>query len=286
MEDPGESQETEAAPAAEHSGKLAILKEIGQKTFSGASLLLKKLGLFLLLILIPLALLAYPAYLVASRLLQYSGSSLIEARLVSIDVRTVDIGEEKADFLTPRKHVEAHFLFRDDKGNAYQPMQQMRWPAPGIKRKLAKEYEAGDVYNLYLLPDKQVEMDWVVAKDTFLQLTVLMAAVMGASILMFLLWKRLAQRMPGLMAAFPAATAKSIVVGQLIALLMAVIMTAILYQAPLMVPPAIYLGIYWSLTLLLALLFRLLVFEGPPQPPAVIDDEDDLRTRRSRAIGA
>lgn len=217
---------------------------------------------------LPLLLVAYPAWRIAARMLDYSAASTVEAKLTAIDIRTVEIGQDQASLFEARKHYDVVFDFEDDKEKQYAAMAEMSWPAPGLKRRLEDEYPAGDTYTLYLLPDQSVAMDAMVTRDSTYRLTGLMSLVFVASALFFMLWKRLARRWPSAMPRFPAATEKSIMLGQLIALVVAGLLAVAISFNPLAINTWLYAGGYWGLVAFISLSLRLLVFADIAAAPA------------------
>lgn len=276
VEDPQE-QDQEATPpieAASSAVKLAWLKAVWARASMGFVRLARCLGLFLFMTILPLLLVAYPAYRIVPRLLDYASAISIEATLQRFDIHTVERDQDEVSWFESRKHIDVVFYFKDAQGTEYAAVIERPWPSPGLRRKLSDEYAAGDEYSLLRLPDQRVLMEEQVAKEGFMYLTILMALVFLASLPFFLLWKRLAQRQPDSMPAFPVAGAKSFMVGQLVALVLAGMLTFMMAYAPAVrVPPAFYLAGYWGLALFLAIALRLLVFDAPtPMPPEVIKE--------------
>lgn len=255
--------ETEAPPPA--SGRLAGL---GRGAIKALGHFLPKLGLFLFIIAVPVLLAAYPAWILSAHLLDYSRASTIEAELTAIDIRTVEIGQDQASPFEARKHYDVVFHFKGDKGQQYAAIAELSWPQSGLKRKLNSQYVIGDPYTLYLLPNNTVAIDEMVATSSYYRLTGLMGLAFLGSALFFMLWKRLAHRLPATMPGFPAAMQKSLMLGQLVALLLAGLLAVAITYQPLVIGAWLFVGGYWGLTAFLALSLRLLVFEDTVPPPA------------------
>lgn len=227
---------------------------------------LPKLGLHIFLIVLPIIILFYPAYLVASRLADYQKATTIEATFTGVTIEDVRLSDRSASLLGSNRHFNIVFTFDAGQGKTYLSTQQKSWPAPGLRKDLEAQHAAGDRHTLYLLPDKKAVMEEVVAKDAFLRHTGLMATFLCATLLYYLLKSRLASRWPSQLSTPSRAMAKSVLLGQTIALLIASMFIAIVEIAPIMVPTWLYLCAYGVLALLLCLSLRLLVFEDPPIP--------------------
>lgn len=227
---------------------------------------LPKLGLHIFLIALPIIILFYPAYLVASRLADYQKATTIEATFIRVNIEDVRPSDRSASLLGSNRHFNIEFTFDAGQGKTYLSTQQKSWPAPGLRKDLEAQHAAGDLHTLYLLPDKKAVMEEVVAKDAFRRHTGLMAILLCATLLYYLLKSRLASRWPSQLSTPSRAMAKSVLLGQMIALLIASMFIAIVEISPIMVPTWLYLCAYGALALLLCLSLRLLVFEDPPIP--------------------
>ncbi len=279
MAEAEENQEPEAESSQPRPSRWAGFTASLRGTARSVGGFLPKLGLFLFMLALPLMLVAYPAYLLSARLLDYSRASTIDARLTSIEIRTVELGEDQTSLIEARKHYDVVFEFKGDKGQRYASVAEMSWPAPGLKRKLEDEYAVGDAYTLYLLPDHSVEMDEIVASDLFYRMTGLMGLAFLASALFFMLWKRLARRMPSVMPRFPSATQKSIMVGQLVTLVISGLLSVVVSISPLAIDCWLFAAVYWGLAAFISLSLRLLVFaDAAPQP----EPEEPKKAARPR----
>lgn len=227
---------------------------------------LPTLGLHIFLIILPLIIVFYPAYLVAARLADYQKATTIEATFIRVTIEDVRPSDRSASLLGSNRHFNIEFTFDAGHGKTYLSTQQKSWPAPGLRKDLEAQYAAGDRHTLYLLPDKKTVMEEVVAKDAFLRHTGLMAILLCATLLYYLLKSRLASRWPSQLPTPSRAMAKSVLLGQTIALLIASMFIAIVEISPILVPTWLYLCAYGVLALLLGLSLRLLVFEEPPTP--------------------
>lgn len=270
-----EEQETEASE--EQPGQRSVWRDIAQATRHAVMKIIRSIvpaiGLFLFMVGLPLLLIAYPAYLVSGRLADYAAATTVEAKLMDIDIRTVELGQDQTTLFEARKHFDVVFYFQDAQQHKHAALVEMSWPAPGLKRKLSAQYPVGETYTLYRLSDQSVMVDDFVARSILYRMTALMALVLAATGLFFLLWKRLAARMAERMPAFPVAGAKSLMVGQLGTLVIAGLLDLLASGSPGMVTWPAYLGAYWGMVLLISLSLRLLVF-APPAPvvsPAVPD---------------
>lgn len=281
MEEPQENTEVVAAdpePAKPKRFNIAAATDHLAKAIFG---FLPRFGLLLFMTLTPLLLAAYPVYILAGRLVDYSAAEMVEAKYVGMDINTEEGGDEPSS--SAKKHIKVALAFEDDNGKKYVSVFEKSWPAPGLKRKLEDHYQSGDIYTLYLIHDKDIVTDDEVAKDTFRRLTCLMALVFMGSGLFFLLWHRLAVRMPQILPMGSLATAKSVMFGQLVTLLMASLLLAILSYSPIIVQPLMYLGAYWGLAIFISLSLRLLLFEEPHVPPPPEAEKSDThRTERPR----
>ncbi len=273
-------EHAEPATTPSRTNPLAVWGSRAAKWMVG---FLPKMGLFLFMVLLPVLMLAYPAYRVSERLTIYAQARNVDARLTDIDIRTVETGQDQASLFESRKHFDVMFAFEGEQKKKYVAVAEMSWPSPGLHRKLSSEYVIGDTYTLYLLPDQSIVMDDEVARDSFHRLSCLMGLVFCGTAVFFLLWKRLAGRIPRFMPTFPSATQKSFMLGQLIALVVAGIMSVLITLNPLAVNPWLFVGVYWGLTLFVTLSLRLLVFEGTPAVPASVEKPEEPRPRGAGA---
>jgi hypothetical protein len=279
VEDPKKENE-ETPPAAETPKGFSLINNSGLKVIKAVGALLPRMGLFLFISAIPLIIVAYPAYLIAPRLLDYPAATIVQAKLAGVEVKTIDSNDDQASFLKAKRYIAVDFSFEDGSGKKYITAVKKSWPSPGLKRKLDNQYEVGATYTLYLLEDKSVVLDEEVAKDKILRLTMLMGLFFVASVLLFLLWHRLVGRKPDILPGYPDAMAKSIMLGQLITLLLSAALAAMVAYSPTMVVPELmYLGAYGGLFVLLSLSLRLLVFEKK-QPPAPEPEPEKKQARR------
>jgi len=227
---------------------------------------LPKLGLHIFLIALPIIILFYPAYLVASRLADYQKATTIEATLIRVTIEDVRPSDRSTSLLGSSRHFNIEFTFDAGQGKTYLSTQQKSWPAPGLRKDIEAQHAAGDLHTLYLLTDKNAVMEEVVAKDAFRRHTCLMAIFLCATLLYYLLKSRLTSRWPSQLSTPSPAMAKSVLLGQTIALLIAFMFIAIVDISPIMIPTWLYLCAYGVLALLFCLSLRLLVFEDPPIP--------------------
>lgn len=245
--------------------------------------LVPKVALLLFMLALPLALVAYPAYRMTGRLLDYSAASTVEAKLTDIDIRTVELGQDQTTLFEARRHYDVVFYLDGPKGQKYASAVEMSWPAPGLKRRLENQYPVGDAFTLYLMPDHAIELSDAVAKDAIYRLSGLMGLVFVAFAIFFMLWKRLSGRMPAIMPRFPVAIAKSFMIGQSVALAISGLLAVLLSFAPIaLISAELYVSAYWGVTLVISLMLRLLVFSNPPQAAAATP-EAPVDTRKVRA---
>lgn len=252
----------ESAPA-----KYAFsIRSAGPALLAAAGRSLPTLGLHIFLIVLPIIILFYPAYLVALRLADYQKATTIEATFIRVTIEDVRPADRSVSLLGSNRHFNIEFTFDAGQGKTYLSAQQKSWPAPGLRKDLEAQHAAGDLHTLYLLPDKKAVMEEVVAKEAFRRHTGLMALLLCATLLYYLLKSRLASRWPSQLSRPSRAMAKSVLLGQTIALLIASMFIAIVEISPIMVPTWLYLCAYGALALLLCLSLRLLVFEDPSIP--------------------
>lgn len=277
MAEQEENQESEAAEAApEKPRRLAAFTAVGGRVAKSLGGLLLKLAVFLFLLVLSFGLFAYPAYRLSLRIIDYAQAHTVEAKLGSIDIRMVEVGQDQVSLFESRKHYDVVFEFKGDKGQKYSSVSEVSWPAPGLKRKLENQYQTGETYTLYLLPDQSVSLDDAVAKDSINRLTGLMGLVFLGLLVLSMLWKRLARRMPALMPKFREATTKSLLLAQLIVLIISGVMVGLVSVNPLPITPWLFAAVYWGLTLFICLALRLLVFEeaAPETAPAPEPEEE------------
>ena len=256
---------------------LGVFKAIGN--------FLPRLGLYLFMIMIPLIITGYPAYTIASRLVDYSTAKTVEdAEFTGIDIKRVrHVDDDESSFFKSKGHTEVTLFFKTENGKKYFSVLKRSWVAPGLKRKMKELYAAGDLFTLYLLPDNEVVTDEEMIKDSLIRLTSLMGLIFLASALFVPIRIRLSTTLPDILPAASTATANSILWGQLITLLIAAALTALFAFQPVYVPNIliVYLGAYWGIAALLSLSLRLLLFEDSPPKPAP-EKSDDSKTRQPR----
>lgn len=240
------------------------IRTLGPAAIGALGRLLPRLGLHLFLIALPLLTLSYPAFEIASRLLDFDAADTLEGTLVHIDIRDVRDPEKKSSLFGHQRHYDVALTLAGDKGQDYIAIVQKSWPSPGLRRKMEAQYPTGDLYTLYRMPDRQILMESEVARDTFAGLTALMGLLFAATLFYYMLRSRLASRMPAFLVPASAATTKSLLFGQLVALLVAALFVPVIGLAPVVVPPLLFLGAYGAMALILCLSMRLLVFEEPP----------------------
>jgi len=275
LEDPVQNQQTDATPA-EDVPKGNIRLEVARL----ARKLMPKFGLLLFALAIPIALGSYPAYVLSSGLVNNASAQVVPARLTSVDLRTINNSGVEPGLFESRRHIEVTFSFTAARGGEYVSVVRKPWPSPGLKRKLAEEYAPGSEVMLYLYADKTVLMEEDVARDTVVRLTSLMGLLLVSSTLAFLIWRRLAARMPNLLPGFPEATFKSIFYGQISTLLLAGLMMGLLFIRPVLIPATWYLGAYLGLAVLLSLSLRMLVFVE--EAAMATEPEEDGNTKTLR----
>lgn len=245
--------------------------------------LLPKAGLLAFIVLTPLVITGYPAYVITSKLINYSTAKTVEAKLTGLNFTTITAEGRSSSIFSTKRHIDIVFTFRGEDNKNYVSTQSVSWPAPGLQRKMDDLYAIDDTFTLYDIPNEGIVIDQMVAKDTFLWLTVGMALIFAASALFFLEWKRLFRLKPKIMPPVPVATAKSFTIGQLIALIIATVQAAVIAHTPVTVPIALYLGIYWGIAIFLSLLLRLLVFESPEPLPEPEPEPERGRNRQPSA---
>jgi len=267
MDEPPEAESGEEQPPERRS----VFKDIAQWLTGTVRARLVALGLFLFMAVISALIVAYPAYLVSARLFEYAAARTLEAELVSIDVRTVELGQDRTNVFEARKHFDVVFHFKDAQNKRYASLEEMSWPAPGLKRRLLAEHPLGETFTLYLMPDQSIVMDAYVARSAAMRLTLLMALVLAATVMVALLWHRLALRMPEKMPVYPSLGMKSFLLAQGIALLLAGGLAMLANVSPTIVAWPLYVGAYWGVVVLVGLTLRLLVLapSAAPAPPPV-----------------
>lgn len=265
-----ETPETESGEA-EQPAPRSIFKDIAGWLAGTVRARLAALGLFLFMAVMSALVVAYPAYLVSARLFEYAAANTQEAELVSIDVRTVELGQDRSNLFEARKHFDVVFHFKDAQNRRYASVQEMSWPAPGLKRRLLAEHPPGETFVLYHMPDQSLVMDAYVARSAAIRLTLLMALVLVATVMVAMLWHRLAVRMPEKMPAYPTLGMKSFLWGQGVALVVAGALAMLANASPRIVAWPLYLGAYWAVVVLVSLTLRLLVLapSATPVPPPV-----------------
>lgn len=267
--------EAEATPA-----KPAFsIRAAGQAAAGAVGRFLPRLGLHLFLIALPVLMLGYPAFQIASRLLDYEAADTFEATLVRIDILDVRNPEKQSSLLGSDRHYDVVFSFDGVNGQKHVAIIQKSWPSPGLRRKMEAQYPPGELYTLHRMPGHQILMESEVAKDAFTGLTALMGLLFAATLMYYLLRSRLASRLPSYLSSASAATAKSVVFGQLIVLLLAALFVPIIGLSPVLVPSLLYLGAYGTIALILCLSLRLLVFEDTP----ALSGENDIPKRVAKA---
>jgi hypothetical protein len=272
-------QEPEASESVPSKPTTSLAKHFGG-ALRTVGHFIPKLLLFLFMLILPLALIAYPAWRISARLIDFSVAKTVEAELKEIDIRVVELGQDQASLFEARKHYDVVFYLKGDGGKTYASTLEMSWPEAGLKRKLENQYPAGEKYTLYLMPDQSIELDDVMAKNSIYRLTGLMGLVYVAFAVFFMLWKRLAHRWPALSLRFPSATVKSFMVGQFVSLAMAALLAALVSFSLLTIPILLYIGVYWGLVIFISLTLRLLVFESPPEREPVPEEPQDGRRTR------
>lgn len=267
MDDPPEAESGEEQPPERRS----VFKDIAQWLTGAVRARLAALGLFVFMAVISALIVAYPAYLVSARLFEFAAARTLEAELVSIDVRTVELGQDRTNVFEARKHFDVVFHFKDVQNKRYAALQEMSWPSPGLKRRLLAEHPLGETFTLYQMPDQNIVMDAYVARSAAIRLTLLMALVLAATVTVALLWHRLALRMPEKMPAYPTLGMKSFLLAQGIALILAGGLAMLANASPTIVAWPLYVGAYWGVVVLVGLTLRLLVLAPPaaPAPPPV-----------------
>lgn len=279
MADEPKNQEEASTPVPDKPKRFPI-GTIFLGMFKAIGNFLPRLGLYLFMLIIPLIITGYPAYTVASRLVDYSAAKTVEeAEFTGIDIKRVRHVDDDSLFFKSKGHTEVTLFFKTGNGERYFSVLKMPWVAPGLKREMNEQYQAGDLFTLYLLPEKEVVIDEEMTKDSLIRLTSLMGLILLASVLFVLIRIRLSITMPDILPTTSAATASSIIFGQLITLLVAAALTAVIAFQPVYVPDILilYLGVYWGIVALLSLSLRLLLFEGPP-PKVAPGKSDDSKT--------
>lgn len=259
--DPDDRQPETAAPPVKPAFSI---RAAGQAAVRAVGRFLPRLGLHLFLIAMPVLILGYPALQITSRLLDYEAAETFEAALVRIDIKDMRDPDRKSSLFGSTRHFDVVFSFAGEKGRQYIAVVQKSWPSPGLRRKLEAQYPTGDLHTLHRTPGNQILMESELAKDAFAGLTALMGLLFAASLMYYLLRSRLASRMPSVLSRASAATAKSVVFGQLTSLLLAALFVPIIGLSPVLVPSWLYLGAYGAIALTLCLSLRLLVFEDAP----------------------
>jgi len=285
MQEPDQEQEAQEVPATSSGTRLQAARALAGRVWQEGSGQLRRLGLEVFLMVLPAALLAYPVYLVAQKLWVYQSAQVVQATLERIEIRTLENDQDRSSWFEARKHIDAVFYFKDAAGQSLAVHSDYSWPAPGLKRKLESQYQSGEDFSLYLLPDRSIVIDVDVAVSRFLRLTLLMGMVLVAMLSSALVWKRLLHQMPDCLPAFPRAFANSVLTAQAVALAVAALFSWVNTLSPMLIPDGWYLGAYWGLVALLTLCLRLLVFTPPAVAPPVPEEQADT-ARTGRPGGA
>lgn len=267
-EQQAETRQPEASglPSPERlAGMQALLNQLVLAVFS----VLSKFGLFVFMLFLPGMLLSYPAYLTGARLWEYQAARVVEAKLERIEINTVEHDQDRSSWLESRKHIDITFYFTSARGEKLASVSEHGWPAPGLKRRLQEQYQPGDEFSLYILPDQSIVKDIDLAVSQFYRMTILMGLLFLASLMATMIWKRLLHQMPQSLPEFPQAGLNSFLTAQAIVLLVATLFSWINSFSTMLVPNTWYLAVYWGMTGLLTLTLRLLVFTPPPVPAPV-----------------
>ena len=284
MEEPQADQQQEDATESPQAARLAGLYAFGRRMAQASTGALRKFGLFAFMLLLPILLLAYPAYLIGAKLWDYQAARVVEAKLDRIEINTVENDQDQTSWLESRKHIDIIFYFTGARGEKLASVSEHGWPAPGLKRKLQAQFQPGDEFSLYVMPDQHIVKDVDLAVSQFYRMTALMGLVFVATLMAMLIWKRLLHQMPHSLPDFPQAGLNSVLTAQAIVLLIAVLFAWINTISAMLVPNTWYLAVYWGMTGLLAVTLRLLVFTPPPAPvnPA---EEESPHAARLRTAG-
>ncbi|MBU3736540.1 MAG: hypothetical protein FGM62_06135 [Methylobacterium sp.] len=259
-------------PPGRPAGVQVLLNRLGLAVFSA----LCKLGLFVFMLFLPGILLSYPAYLTGARLWDYEAARVVEAKLERIEINTVEHDQDRSTWLESRKHIDITFYFTSARGEKLASVSEHGWPAPGLKRRLQEQYQPGDEFSLYILPDQSIVKDIDLAVSQFYRMTILMGLLFLAMLMAAMIWKRLLHQMPQSLPEFPQAGLNSFLAAQAIVLLVAALFAWINSFSTMLVPITWFLAAYWGMTALLTLTLRLLVFSPPPvSAPAATEREDD-----------
>lgn len=273
--------EAETTPA-HPGGRLAGMTSAAIKGAKAAGGLLQKAGLYLFIVLLPLAITGYPAYLIVHELAQSADATTVEATLTDIDINRVPDGETDFFLIKSKGHTNVTLSFQGKDGRKYRTVIEKPWTAPGLRKQMDTQYRDQETFTLYLTKDGKAQIDEQVAGTRMTLLSLLMALVLLASAMAIFLRHRLADRMPSLVSHESAANSRSIIYGQLTSLLAAFAFTVLMYYAPepVVVSNTIFLGIYWGVAVLVGISLRLLVFQNPSPPPP--EPEEEPRVRRPR----
>lgn len=259
--------------------KSVLLKALVIKVAKAVLMALEKSGLYLFMAILPIVIVGYPAYLIATKLIESEASTLVEATLTGIDITKVQDSSGFAMFKS-KGHTEVTLSFKGADGRSFNTVIEKPWMAPGLRKQMEEQYGERESFTLYLSKDGQVRIDEQVAGDRMTLLSMLMALVLFATVLFIFLRHRLADRMPDLVSHESAANARSIIYAQLTALVAAFMLTVVMHFTPVVVSNLIYLGAYWGVVVLVGLSLRLLVFQPPPPPPEPEEDSRDRDRRR------
>lgn len=285
MEDPAEHDTPEQpepedrAPAGEHPPAAPSRLKTGTKAaFHWLGALLPRLGLYLFMLAAPLLLVAYPAYLLVEPLIAYAQAEPIEVEFVDLDMTKVRDDADKSGWLKSRGHIEVRLRFKAEDGKLHVALLEKPWISPGLKGRLADEYQPGDPNVLHRMADGSIHLEEEVAKQNTLLLTLLMGLAFIATLIFVLIRKRLAVQQPEIVHLGFTATSKSVLAAQGVALLLSFLLTGLIFYQPVFIPDAFYLVGYWGLVVFLAISLRLLVFEPPhPAPQPVAEPERPRR---------
>ena len=63
--------------------------------------------------------------------------------------------------------IDIVFYFPGARGEQLASVSEHGWPAPGLKRKLQEQFQPGDEFTLYLMPDQSIVKDVDLAVSQF-----------------------------------------------------------------------------------------------------------------------
>lgn len=274
--DPPPATETETAP-----GKLTSATAMAVRGLKATGGLMQKAGVYLFMLLLPLVVVGYPAYLLVLELEQSAATATVEATLSTIDIQRVKDDGSGYFLFKSKGYTEVTLSFKGADGRNYRTFIEKPWTAPGLRKQMEAKYGDQESFTLYLTKEGKAQLGEQVASTRMTLLSLLMLLVLFVTVTAIFLRHRLAERIPSLVSHESAANARSIIYGQLTAQMLAFVFAVLMYYVPepVVVSGPIFLGVYWGVAMLTGLSLRLLVFQNPPPPPPEPEEKPRERGR-------